>query len=196
MSEKFSIPYRTYQGYEREERSIPHGILAQIVQTLGLSYDYIYNGKGHVTNEVQANNDVISVPIRGNVEASLGSGMTVYDESVTKTYSIDKKLAAELDINPKTAEIIYSRGDSMEPTIMGGDSLLVDLSKTCIIDGVIYCIRLDGQLLTKRLQKIAKNVVGIVSDNPKYKMRELKLDDETEDFKIIGEVKWWGRIAK
>lgn len=84
----------------------------------------------------------------------------------------------------------------MEPTIFGGDSLIIDLSKKNIIDGVIYCIRLDGQLLIKRLQRLSRDTVGIVSDNQKYKPREVSLNTNIDDFSIIGEVKWWGRIAK
>ena len=99
-------------------------------------------------------------------------------------------------INPNQAKIIFARGDSMEPTILGGDSILIDLSKKYIIDGVIYCICLDGQLLIKRLQKLSTNKVGIISDNPKYKMREVILTNNTENFIVIGEVRWWGRIAK
>lgn len=141
-------------------------------------------------------NTEFAIPVRGNVEASLGYGVTVYEENETATYGISKKLAYDLGISPSTSEIIFARGDSMEPTIFGGDSLLVDLSKKEILDGVIYCIRLDGQLLTKRLQRLSHDIIGIISDNPKYKMREVSLSKNIDDFTILGEVRWWGRIAK
>ena len=137
------------------------------------------------------------IPIRSDVEASCGYGVTVYEENVTSTYSISKKFADDLGINPKSSEIIFARGDSMEPAIQGGDCLLVDKSKTEIYDGKIYCTRIDGQVYAKRLQKIPPSTVCIVSDNPKYKGFEVDFSKEIDfDFEIIGEVRWWGRIAK
>ena len=137
------------------------------------------------------------IPIRDSVEASCGYGVTVYDENATSFYNISKKFADDLGINPNSSEIIYARGDSMEPAIFGGDSLLVDLSKKEIYDGSIYCVRIDGQLYTKRLQKIPPSIVFVVSDNNKYKSFEIDFSKEIDfDFEVIGEIRWWGRIAK
>ena len=85
----------------------------------------------------------------------------------------------------------------MSPTIEGGDSLLVDRSKTTIYDGKIYCVRIEGQLYAKRLQKIPPNTVRVVSDNDKYRSFEIDLNKISDfDFQIIGEVLWWGRVAR
>lgn len=198
LSERFNIPYRTYISYERNERNIPHDKLAQIVQSYNLNLDYIYYGVGAIfKNSDEITGTTYQLPVRGDVEASMGYGVTVYNEDITSTYSISKKFADDLGINPKKSEIIFARGDSMETTIFGGDSVLIDQSKTTIHDGVIYCIRLDGEPLIKRLQRLAPNKIGIISDNPKYAMREVMLDENNLDgFGIIGEVRWWGRIAK
>ena len=198
FSEFFSIPYRTYISYERNERNIPHDKLAQIVQKYNLNLDYIYYGIGDVFKSNQTTTGMTyQIPVRGEVEASMGYGVTIYNEKITSTYSISKKFADDLGINPKTSEVIFARGDSMETTIFGGDSVLIDQSKTTIHDGVIYCIRLDGEPLIKRLQRLAPNKIGIISDNPKYAMREVILNENNiDDFAIIGEVRWWGRIAK
>ena len=85
----------------------------------------------------------------------------------------------------------------MMPTIEGGDSLLVDLSRTDIYDGKIYCIRIDGQLYVKRLQKIPPKTIRIVSDNDKYRCFEIDFEKNPNyDFQVIGEVRWWGRVAR
>ena len=65
----------------------------------------------------------------GNLDSSIGYGVTSYNETKNATYGINKKLAVDLCINPNQAKIIFARGDSMEPTILGGDSILIDLSK-------------------------------------------------------------------
>ena len=198
---EFAKSLGTYPSKFSEIRS---GKVKTLSQDIALEISKIYNvefmwlltGEGNIfkTQMLQA---TYQIPIRGEVEASCGYGVTVYEENVTSTYSISKKFADDLGINPKSSEIIFARGDSMEPTIQGGDSILLDLSKTIIHDGVIYCVRLDGEPLIKRLQRLAPDRIGIISDNPKYKMREVVLNEyNTDDFQVIGEVRWWGRIAK
>lgn len=138
------------------------------------------------------------LPIRGNVSASMGYGLTVYDETQTGTYAISNKLAKDLGINLSKSEIIFAKGDSMQPTIEGGDSLLVDLTKREVHDGSIYCVRIDGELYAKRLQKIPPQKIKIISDNKeKYDAFYIDLANNIDfDFEIIGEIRWWGRVAR
>lgn len=178
-------------------KSLSPALALEISKQYGFEFLWILTGEGDIFSDSSKFIDsTFNIPVRGYVEASLGYGVSVYDERQTATYGISKKLASDLGISPSTSEIIFARGDSMEPTILGGDSILIDLSKKDILDGVIYCIRLDGQLLIKRLQRLSHDTVGIVSDNPKYKLREVSLINNVDDFAIIGEVRWWGRIAR
>ena len=141
--------------------------------------------------------DCVNIPILGEFEASMGYGVTVYNEVPTAFYPISRKLALDLDINVHESEIIFAQGDSMMPTIDGGDSLLVDHGRKEIYDGKIYCVRIDGQLYAKRLQKIPPNKVVVVSDNPKYRSFEIDLTENRDfDFEVIGEIRWWGRVAR
>ena len=149
-------------------------------------------------NLAESSEDFVSIPVRGDVYASLGGGITVYKESKTGTYEISKKLARDIGVSLNNTEMIFARGDSMEPTIIGGDSLLVDLSKKDIYDGSIYCIRMNGQLYAKRLQKVSLSTIKIISDNKeKYDPIYIDFSKETDiDFEIIGEIRWAGRIFK
>lgn len=184
-----------------------------IAKALNVSRQYVYQIKEKdLTNgQLQAlefyyqvplrpslsDDDCINIPVKGGVVASLGYGVTTYNEEQTATYSISKKLADDLGVSKNQTEIIFAQGDSMMPTIEGGDSLLVDLTRTEIYDGKIYCVRIEGQLYAKRLQKIPPNIIRVVSDNDKYRCFELELDKCSEyDFKVIGEVRWWGRVAR
>ena len=199
LSEKLGIPARTLGGWERKERTCSIELVTHLCTKLNVNGNWFVTGEGNMFEcEHLANSELTySIPIRGNVEASCGYGVTVYEENVTSTYSISKKFADDLGINPKSSEIIFARGDSMEPTIQGGDCLLVDKSKTEIYDGKIYCTRIDGQVYAKRLQKIPPSTIYIVSDNSKYKGFEVDFSKEIDfDFEVIGEVRWWGRIAK
>ena len=102
-------------------------------------------------------NDCVNIPVLGEVSASTGYGVTVYNEMQTAVYQVSRKLVNDLGLNIHESEIIFAQGDSMMPTIDGGDSLLVDHARKEIYDGKIYCVRIDGQLYAKRLQKIPPN---------------------------------------
>lgn len=139
----------------------------------------------------------ISIPVLGEVSASMGYGVTVYNEAQTAVYPISRKLAFDLGVNTRESEIIFAQGDSMMPTIEGGDSLLVDHTRKEIYDGKIYCVRIEGQLYAKRLQKIPPNIIVVVSDNTKYRSFEIDLNKNPDyDFAVIGEIRWWGRVAR
>lgn len=147
--------------------------------------------------KIQNTEDCISIPVLGEVSASMGYGVTVYNEVKTAIYSISRQLAKDLGVSTSQTEMIFAQGDSMMPTIEGGDSLLVDHARKEIYDGKIYCVRIDGQLYAKRLQKIPPDTVVIVSDNPKYRSFEIDLRRCPDyDFEVIGEIRWWGRVAR
>lgn len=59
-------------------------------------------------------------------------------------------------------------------------------------------VRIDGQLYAKRLQKIPPNTVKVISDNEK-KYDPFYVDFSKNinfDFDVIGEIRWWGRVAR
>jgi len=145
--------------------------------------------------EILKDENTVSIPVLGDVEASMGYGVTVYNENQTAIYNISKQLARDLGISEQCTKMIFARGNSMQPTIQGGDSLLVDMSKVEVYDGKIYCIRKEGQLYAKRLQRLSATQLKIISDNKDYEpiIIDFKKDIDI-DFAILGEVRWAGRV--
>ncbi len=188
-----AIDARTYNNYETGDRLPPISFIERLSLKYNINLNWLILGTGHMFMEEYGNDDCYIIPIRGDVNASMGNGIEVYTEEETGKYPISKHLVNTLMVNPKTSEIIFAIGNSMEPTIYGGDSLLVDRSKTQIYDGRIYCVRYDNQLYAKRLQKISKDKIKMISDNKEY---DPIIIDETIDFKVIGEIRWFGRILK
>lgn len=200
-----NISPKAYWNYENDERDIPSVILTNIVRMYGINLNWLFGESENMTfNEKNIYNigtniredSFYNIPVRGEISASCGYGVEIIDESQTATFAMSSKFIKDVGINPKHSEIIFARGDSMEPTIKGGDSLLVDLSRREIYEGAIFCVRLNGQLYSKRLQQMSKSVINIISDNPKYENRKIDISDMSIDFEIIGEVRWWGRIAR
>lgn len=149
-------------------------------------------------NNTENDEDFIDIPVRGDVYASMGSGITVYNEDQTGVYKISRELARDIGVSLNNTQMIFASGDSMTPTIEGGDSLLIDLSKKEVYDGRIYCVRIEGQLYAKRLQKIPPHQIKVISDNKeKYDPFYVDFSKNIDyDFEVIGEIRWWGRVAR
>ena len=95
-------------------------------------------------------------------------------------------------LNPDRCKRARVSGDSMEPFVYSGDTVLFsevsDPRPTCVIiqDGKIYVISVDGKLKIKRLASI-KDGIAIRSDNPSYKTEEFT-GDELSRLRIYGRV--------
>lgn len=158
----------------------------------------ILNSEFKKDNQSTQDNDCVDIPVRGNLSASLGQGIEIVDETQTGVYSVSRKLMRDVGANPKDTDFVPCEGDSMYPTIEGGALLMVDRSKKEVFDGKIYCVRLNGNLIAKRLQFIPPSSVKVISDNKeKYDPFYVDLSKTLDyDFEIIGEVKWYGTIVR
>jgi phage repressor protein C with HTH and peptisase S24 domain len=87
--------------------------------------------------------------------------------------------------------LIKVEGDSMEPTLLSGDLVLVDRGRSFISpEGGIYAIALDDIIMVKRVQVIHPiDKLRIISDNPKYNTIEVPADQ----VKVNGKVIWFAR---
>ncbi|MDD2336637.1 MAG: S24 family peptidase [Geobacteraceae bacterium] len=103
-----------------------------------------------------------------------------------------------LDADPENLKMLTIFDDSMEPTLENGDQVILDCKyanngKT-FPDG-IYALNIDGQLLVKRLQKLPKGVLRIVSDNSAYEPFQMNLDNNSDVINVVGRVVWIGKIS-
>jgi len=139
--------------------------------------------------------ELLNMPVRGDLSASLGGGREVFCEEVTEHFAIPKSLMKKIGASPEHSCIINTDGASMYPTIIGGqDQIMIDESKKEIFDGKIYLFRMENSLFAKRLQKLPKNRIKVISDNPEYESYIIDLNDENANFSIIGRVMWISRI--
>jgi phage repressor protein C with HTH and peptisase S24 domain len=74
----------------------------------------------------------------------------------------------------------------MFPTLISGDIVLVDHSKSKELTDGIYVLRLDNAILVKRVQPLPDNNIKVTSDNKIYESYNLNLSTENAD--IIGKV--------
>lgn len=103
---------------------------------------------------------------RLDVAASAGPGAFVDDEIVIGAETIDPALARRLGLREGQAGIIRVRGTSMEPGLIDGDLIVVDLaSRSPGLRGEVYVIRIDGTTMVKRVARGSRRLTA-TSDNP------------------------------
>ncbi|MEA3035809.1 MAG: hypothetical protein QOH04_1574 [Sphingomonadales bacterium] len=135
---------------------------------------------------------IVSLP-RLDVHASAGPGASADGETVTGTVAFDSQWLRRL-AGGRAADlsIITVTGDSMAPTLMDGDDILVDGGDAAerLRDG-LYVLRRDEALLVKRLAvSPATQSISVRSDNPAYPQWP---DCRPRSLSIVGRVIWAGR---
>lgn len=134
------------------------------------------------------NESNVEVP-RIDVGASAGPGGLVDGEERRRPFAFPPALLRQLGVSPAAASMIRVRGDSMSPTLEDGDEILVDRDSRRVEGrGGIFVLRLDGELMVKRLRP-AVGGVEVASDNPDYPPRVVA----ARAIEVIGRVAWLSR---
>lgn len=121
------------------------------------------------------------------VQVSAGHGaLAQVDEAPCRHLAFRRKWLKWRGFAEKELAIVWSKGDSMEPTISNNDTLVVHLGRTRPVDGHIYVVRNDDQLWVKRLQ-VLPSAWLLLSDNKHYQPIEVP-KDEQHTFEVIGQV--------
>lgn len=121
----------------------------------------------------------IYVPVYG--KASAGNGYINMD-----TVLYDKLI--HINGYSHDSFLIEVSGDSMEPTILDGEFVLVDPTRTEICEGKIYVITYNGETYIKMIEKHEEDeIVLLKSVNQKYRDKIIK-KEEFENVKIEGRV--------
>jgi len=92
-----------------------------------------------------------------------------------------------MKLKPAKLAAMRASGESMEPAIHDGDSLLVDTSQTDVVDGKVYALWYEGGERVKRLFRLPGGGLRIESDNQRHPTLELRAG-EIEHVRIIGRV--------
>jgi phage repressor protein C with HTH and peptisase S24 domain len=109
-----------------------------------------------------------------DIEASAGHGV-VPGQATIESYFIMKTEDFRLEFNgvdPAKVRVIEVRGDSMAPTFLNHDRVLVNTGDTIPDDG-IFVLWIDGHRYIKRVQRIPGKGWKIKSDNKNYEPIEL-----------------------
>ncbi len=201
LAEALDISSSSIGMYEQGRRKPSYELLEKISDYFNVDMDYLM-GRSDIKNKYQAGipydwekdlkkinltsnavildkSQFIYVPVYG--KASAGNGYinmetVLYDKLVhINGYSHDSFL-------------IEVSGDSMEPTIIDGEFVLVDPTFIEICEGKIYVITYNGETFIKMIEKHEEDeIVLLKSINQKYRDKVIR-KEEFESVKIEGRV--------
>jgi Peptidase S24-like len=125
------------------------------------------------------------------IGASAGAGALTDREALAGRIGFDEKWLKTLGGDPAKLSLIRVMGDSMAPTLIDGDDIMVDAgaAQSPLRDG-IHVIRMDDVLMVKRLARGPGGRVSVLSDNLAYTDWP---DIDGKDVTVIGRVVWTGR---
>ncbi|OCS32237.1 hypothetical protein AWR31_09880, partial [Campylobacter fetus subsp. venerealis] len=100
------------------------------------------------TPNLKKSQDIINIPYFEDTYASAGSGIINYDETpIIMSFDINfLRVFLKITGSLNNLHIINAKGDSMEPTINGGELLYINPyeNEQSVISGCIYVINYDG----------------------------------------------------
>jgi phage repressor protein C with HTH and peptisase S24 domain len=132
----------------------------------------------------------VHIPMYDSI-ASMGTGQHQPDgESVIGGLDLDKSWIQQNLPHVTSAgnlSIITGKGDSMAPTFVDGDILLIDRGVEGVRIDAVYVISFKNELFIKRLQRRPDGVILMLSDNKTYVTYEFKAE-ENEQITILGRV--------
>ncbi len=193
-ADAFGWKYSTYAGHENGTRGIKSDTARVYAKAFRVSPEWLLFGDGspptHVENGEDGPDGHKLVPVY-DVQASAGFGALVDYEEQTHSLAFPPDYLRKLTAgSPKDLVIISTKGDSMEPTLLDDDIVLVDTSKTHMGFEGMFVLRHNDTLLVKRAGMAARpGHVMLISDNKAYPPVEALLSDLT----VVGKVLWYGR---
>ena len=125
------------------------------------------------------------------LDTAAGAGAVVDFERVKDRIRFRQSWLRKHGLVARQCKVIGVKGTSMEPTLVDGCSILIDLNRRRRTARHIYVIRTDDGLIVKRAGKSRAGNWQLVSDNPDKK--EWPTLRWPSDADVIGEVKWAAR---
>lgn len=109
------------------------------------------------------------------------------------TIELITELRNELRRDPNQLSLILVTGESIEPSLHSGDIILVDCILADSITNGIWVYSMGDGPIVKRVQRLSKNKVKIISDNKTYEPMDINLQNLPEGMRFIGRVVWCGK---
>lgn len=125
-----------------------------------------------------------------DVEVSAGNGSVCLGEATaTKHLAFRKQWLKARGLTAKSLAALFTKGDSMTPTIPESAVVVINREHTQPLDGKVYVIRIEDRHYVKRIQWLIGGGLRLISDNKFYDPLDItKADMQASDIEVCGQV--------
>lgn len=191
----------SFRAYENDQ----HGYTkhaTQFARAFNVSVEWLVEGVGNPTPLRTSSKDQLSPDPEHHLEIemirkvdiayAMGDGAVIQEFPETEFLPFSLSFLQQFTRGPTDKLFIASGfGDSMEPTLMRGDLVMVDTSQTRInLSDQIWALTYGDAGMIKRLRPLAHGRILILSDNQNVPSFEV----DYEDIHVVGKVVWKARV--
>lgn len=159
-----------------------------------LKKDHVVNDHSFTSGSGAHEGDFEFIP-QYDVEVEAGAGAFNGREKIVGRLAFRKDWLKENALDAQKLAIVKVSGDSMIPTLAGGDMVLLDLRTSKARENAIYAIEVSGHIRIKRLQPKIDGSIIVQSDNPTYAPEQVPAA-EADRLRVIGRAAWVGKVLK
>lgn len=124
------------------------------------------------------------------VQLSAGNGAFVLSEDMQEHYAFRKDWLSRTVSSARNAVLVHVTGNSMAPTIIENDVVMLDTGRRHVYDGKIYALRMDNTVMVKRLALRPADRILVISDN---KEEYEPYEADRKDIHVLGQIVWFAR---
>lgn len=173
----------TISQYKTGDRTPPMERLESLVDALGVSLPEFFACRDESKPELEFVERVSARPRAG------GGGLET-DAAHQGYYSFHRQFIARKGGTPDDMKIFEVAGDSMMPTLQDGDLIMINLRENDVRSGYIYLLRIEDELMVKRLENRPGGLLLVRSDNTVYETISIDKRAIDNDFEVFGRMVW------
>ena len=172
--------------------------LGEVAGVLKVDRDWLIHGIGNVEGTspfIESPDEAFVAIAHATPRPSMGGGAVVdeYEETADRAYHFRRSwIRHSLKATPSQLRIMHVEGDSMAPTLLDGDAVLVDMTRRAPNPPGIFVLDDGLGLVAKRLEHIPSSdppAVRVISDNGFYSPYERTAGE----IHIVGRIRWFAR---
>ena len=178
--------HRSAVTQAKRKGSVPRQWVYRVAEAFDLDAQWLLTGKKDASS--MGGDDLIWVP---RVEARLSAGGGSFETGSQEKDAVPFRRAQLQGLGPAPGLVMMEvSGDSMEPNIRAGDTVMIDQGQTALVAGGIFAVGIDDTIMVKRLEK-RPGQLALISDNRAYET--VLVDSAAANVRILGRVVWLQR---
>lgn len=188
---QLGVSKTTLGNYEKGESEPTASVLDAYRHNFGANVLWIITGEGEMFTEsatMTEGVDMVQIPLY-DVQAAAGQGLIPRDDRAENTVAFSRAFLRSIGAKPESCIMLEAKGESMLPTIPDGAFMIVDQSKTSIIDDEVFVFRVGPGIKVKRANWRMDNMLELRSDNDDGGYpTELISSENADELSVIGQV--------